>query len=436
MSGLSTGIASFFNTLSSAPLLNSPLFHAEQLLTSGWHHRSYSQVNDLSIAKSSYFPVSDGPTIDPGNTLKDRSFSKLVVFGDSLSDLGNLSTAAANLVPPIPFPPLPYAQTGSIGQFTGFIGNTIKSLNEAGRLTSGSLTGTGFLGNLWVDYLAHSVGLQNKVEDFAYIGSTSGRDNVVRTSAPNLPPGLKLPGVLDQIDAFVANSVHGNQKADPNALYFVWGGANDFLTVLPSFSISKAIDAVVGGVANVVKAVTTLANDGAETIVVPNLPDLGLTPFAAGKDVLGNPSQPNVEPIATLFSVGFDLLLQPTLANLEQQLKKVNPKVDIVQMDILSLSERIAQHPEHFGFTNTTDPLFGKLTSVPPVNPNEFVFADNFHPTTRTHALFADFFQQALTHPVASHVFEASTLAINDLIHSGTGASAVSSLFGLTPSLL
>lgn len=414
VSHFSKGMESPLSTLFPSSLHDSFSLQQQPSSAFGCDHNHPFQLDQLPLLKSASILLGKGPTIDPGNTLKDRSFSQLVVFGDSLADIGNLSTAAATFG--ITFPPLPFAQTGSIG--------------NAGRMTNGDLTQPGIPGNLWVEYFAPRVGLQNNVVDFAMIGSTSGHTNVVQATAADLgitlPEGLQLPGVLDQIASFVANPGTPNQKADPDALYVVWGGATDFLTLFPTPSLSSVVNAIVAGVTNVAKAVTTLAETGAETIVVPNLPNLGLTPFAAGYNSAGA----NVVPEATLFSIGFDLLLQPTLGVLERELKQDNPEVDIVQIDTFSLSEAIADGK--FGFTNTTDPLFSHL-SDPNLNPNSFAFSDPFHPTTRAHQVFADLFQSALSRPTASHVVESSMEAINNLIFSGEGASLISSLFGLEP---
>jgi GDSL-like Lipase/Acylhydrolase len=103
-------------------------------------------------------------TIDLGNTLGDRSFDQLVIFGDSLSDTGNLSRALGGL-----FPPPPYFN---------------------GRLSNGPL---------WLEYLAPELGISN-VANFAFAGSTTGRSNIASIIAgQDLGP---LPGVLDQIDLF------------------------------------------------------------------------------------------------------------------------------------------------------------------------------------------------------------------------------------------
>lgn len=237
-----------------------------------------------------------------------------------MSDTGRLSATLAPIG--ITFPPLPYAP---------------------GRLSNG---------DLWVEYLAPKLGISDdpdptKNTNFAYIGATSGEANVALSTAEAinggpLPEPLaaifnQLPGVQAQVNLF-ANSLPPVDPAaylpavDPNALYVVWGGANDFLTLLPNIA-SVAVDplgavlnlanGVLDAVGNIAQSVTTLADLGAATIVVPNIPNLGLTPLAAGQ---------NLVPQATAFSVGFNLLLQGTLGALEGELG-----VDIVQVDVFSL---------------------------------------------------------------------------------------------------
>ena len=57
----------------------------------------------------------------------------------------------------------------------------------------------------------------------------------------------------------------------PNALFFVWGGAND-LAIDPS--VATAGDAI----NNLATIINMLYSSGARQFLVPNLPDLSLTP--------------------------------------------------------------------------------------------------------------------------------------------------------------
>jgi phospholipase/lecithinase/hemolysin len=318
-------------------------------------------------------------TIDLGNTLGDRSFNQLVIFGDSLSDTGNLSTALGGLFPPPPF-------------FNGRLSN----------------------GPLWLEYLAPELGISN-VANFAFAGSTTGRTNIASIIAgQDLGP---LPGVLDQIDLFAGQlAANGIPSANPNALYVVWSGANDFLALPPQ--PLAAIQSVFSSVDNVAQSVITLAGLGAKTIVVPNVPNLAITPFVAAR---------NLTPQAAIFSTLFNTLLKGTLGGLESQLG-----IDIVQIDVLSLSSAIAQRPTEFGFTNATTPLFQAAASGP-VNPDSFVFADDFHPTTAVHRLFSDSVKRSLTAPTPGRVLPTSGAIVRELVNSSGFRTIVGNFLNRLP---
>jgi phospholipase/lecithinase/hemolysin len=181
---------------------------------------------------------------------------------------------------------------------------------------------------------------------------------------------------LDQIDAFAAAS--GANGADPNALYVVWAGSNDFRILTDPLAIATAIT---NAVTNVATAVTTLANLGAEAIVVPNAPDLGTLPGSIDAGIVSQ---------ATAVSVAFNQALDQTLDNLEQILG-----IDAIEVDTFSFTQQITTASGEFGFTNITEPLIQQSGSV---NPDEFVFFDDVHPTTRVHELFTDVVLTALNH--------------------------------------
>jgi phospholipase/lecithinase/hemolysin len=165
-------------------------------------------------------------------------------------------------------------------------------------------------------------------------------------------------------------------------------------------------------VENVAQAVTTLAGLGAKTIVVPNLGDLGTTPFAAAR---------NLTTQARVFSTVFNVLLQGTLGDLESDLG-----IDIVQVDVFSLSEAIATRPSEFGFTNVTDPLFQQPTL--PVDAFTFAFADDFHPTTTVHRLIGETVKRSLTSPTPSQVLQTSGALVQQLINSSGVRSTLDGL--------
>lgn len=152
-----------------------------------------------------------------------ENYDKIYIFGDSLSEVGNIYRVTQEKYPPSP----PYYQ----GHFA----------NE----------------QIWVEYLA--LPLKANSTNFAFGGASTGFDNSV---VPNSP----LPGLQTQINSFTAS----NGRSDPKALYIIWAGANDYLfgsvtnTNIPVNNLSTAV--------------TSLYKDGARNIMVVNLPDLGKLP--------------------------------------------------------------------------------------------------------------------------------------------------------------
>lgn len=250
------------------------------------------------------------------------TFSQIYVFGDSLSDTGNLYNA-------IGFPPSPpYFQ---------------------GRFSNGPV---------WTEYLASDLGLTPQQQtNYAFGGANSGTDNT-------LVPGLQgLPGLQQQIDSYKAT----NTSADPNALYVVWAGANDYLsgsTTNPAVPVN-----------NLSTAVNSLADYGAKNIMVLNLPDLGKLPGTSGN---------------TQVSTGLSALSQAHNAGLAANFNLLSQEsnVNIIPVDVNSFFNQAIATQGQFNLTNVTDACLTQ-TSVCS-NPNQYLFWDDIHPTTAAHQLVGE----------------------------------------------
>ncbi len=295
--------------------------------------------------------------------LKASAFTGLYVFGDSLSDNGNVFNFTNGLVKPdtaIP-PSPPYSP---------------------GRFSNGSI---------WLDYLGNKLGLTptlfstiqspttipDQGINYAIGGSSSGLGNTL-VSDP-------LPGVLAQVGLFRQRLLTNQKLADPNALYAVWGGANDYLfdqNVTDSSQI----------VSNLSNSVALLAETGAKNIIVFNLPDLGKSPFALAS---GNSNQ-------------LSDLTKSHNTELAKNLEQFNsiPDINIISVDVYSLFNQVLGNPGKFGFTNVNAPcLVGSCEDVNSGNfticnnPNDFLFFDAVHPTTGAHRLIADAALAAIPEP-------------------------------------
>ena len=184
--------------------------------------------------------------------------------------------------------------------------------------------------------------------------------------------------------------------ADPNALYVIWAGANDFAgdhQTNPSIPVS-----------NIANAISALVQDGAKDILVPNLPNLGELPGLS----LGDRTA-----LAAL-SLGYDALLAQTLASLGTQLAPQGVK--LIPMDVNSLFNNTLDNPSQYGFTNVSDsclvnsPIGFSYNPAEPISvcdkPAQYLFWDFEHPTTATHQIIA---AEALNAINASAVPEPST---------------------------
>lgn len=276
-------------------------------------------------------------------------YSSLYVFGDSLSDIGNSPSARlsiSNLIggcdPGHPCPP--YVD----GHYTN---GPTSAEYLASSILPGGATPANFFG-------------------YAVSGSTSGIGNYGDGGTAGSAGIYGLPGMAQQVMAY---SFESGGAADPSALYLVWGGSNDLLTA----------DSPVSAAQNVAALVAALAAMGARDILVPNLPDLALTPFArlAG-----------LEAPARAFST----LFNSTLASLLTDLDLLSP-ARIFQFDTFAFFNDVVADPGAFGFSNATDGCL--LSPLACTEPDTFVFWDDFHPTTAAHALIASAFARTVPEP-------------------------------------
>jgi phospholipase/lecithinase/hemolysin len=275
------------------------------------------------------------------------TFTSLTIFGDSLSDPGNLFA----LTEGFPFSP-PYS---------------------AGRFSNG---------DIWADYLVEQVGLEaTQVQNFAFGGATTGRDNGLDPLISFLTgTEANLPGLLDEIDLYF-DSLGAGGLADPEGLYVLWAGANDLFNLPSDPSDTEAIGQfLANSVQNIATAITQLTARGAQAFVIPNLPNLGLLPRNL---------DPSLSGPATALSLAFNTGLAAALEGLEQNFPT---PIDIIPIDIFALTTEVISTPTEFGFTNVTDPLLEAGLLQDP----GFFWWDDQHPTTRVHDLLADVFQAKL----------------------------------------
>lgn len=279
-----------------------------------------------------------------------QNYTKIVVFGDSLSDTGNdavLSFLAFHV--PIPGPAADY----TLGSFTDGPDTAPRAMNSFG---------------LWVQQLAFALPSHPMVvasleggTNYAFGFAKTGSGTTLLTFEPGA--SIEVENIGQQIDDYLAT----HPKIDNHTLFVVWAGAND---VLEAGSAGDIVD----GAWDEVEDIQRLIQAGATQFLVPNLPPLGLTPrFNTSATEAATANEASALYNTTL-DAGVSLL---PLFNFGRHLT-------INRLNTFALVKQIVASPGNFGLLNVTDSSQGL-----PVDPDTFLFWDDLHPTTRGHNIVA-----------------------------------------------
>jgi outer membrane lipase/esterase len=270
-------------------------------------------------------------------------FSNLFVFGDSLSDSGNI----ALLTPvreslPIPgnayIPSSPYSPSGTFSN-----------------------------GTTWVTAFGAALGFTMQP---SLIGGTNFAFGGATTS------GGAIPSMTTQVAALLG--VPGDVPDD--ALYVLAGGGNNARAALQAIAGGADVPTTIQSVAtayatDIVSMILALDSQGAEEFVVWNVPNLGVAPAitAGGPLSIG---------LGTLTSVSMNFALATALQALPTDIRS-----DIRVFDLFGLTTAISVNPAGFGLTNATQACAANLATC---DPNRWLFWDGIHPTSGGHAVIAD----------------------------------------------
>lgn len=258
-----------------------------------------------------------------------RRFTRVVFFGDSHTDTGNIYRVTNHTWPIVP----PYYR---------------------GRFSNGPN---------WADQLQ----LRQKV-NFAYGGATTDSDFVQGYTKQDT---FKAPGVRQQIVQY-QEKYSRETIGQYRTLHIVWAGANDFIynnSVQPQMIASSLMNCC-----------EDLIAAGAKHLLMVNQPPAQFFPYLnqLGQDAF----------FAQVTNVGNAAIV----AGLTK-LKQNNTDVSIDLFDIHTLVSEIVANNSTIRFSNTVDKCWSNfnLTVVTELcsKPAQYVFIDKFHFTTKVHGLIA-----------------------------------------------
>ncbi len=283
--------------------------------------------------------------------------------------------------------------------------------------------------------------------------------------------GVAVPGLdseyttQDQVKSYL-NSTGG--KADPDGLYIHWIGGNDLAAAALSLNPISAVEIATNSATQAASQVNDLLKAGAGTVVVPTVPNIGLTPvlmegiiqvgllpvqqqaLEAAYQYLNAQNTPdndarteaihNALKASTTAGLDSELvqdLLSKGLIAAYDALKSVagdltdtyNTTEDIAlaktggniaRVDINGLFNEVIADPNLYGFANTAGTACPVGTSASECTSNlpgfdsskAFLFADHFHPTPQAHALIAEYMQSVINGPLEVTALNQGSLAL------------------------
>ena len=312
------------------------------------------------------------------------TFTQTVFFGDSLTDGGFFR------------PLLPLNVQPVTGQFT---------TNP---------------GQVWSQYLADYYGSNAESAWFGTgAGTRPGTGN--NWAVGGARAGQNAFGALGYTPSMAAQVTdylsRNGGKADPGALYTVWGGANDLFAVQATPANANAI--IGGAVTAQVGIVGSLTSAGAKYILVPTIPDLGLTPSSRAGGAVAMAQ-------GTALTTSYNNALFGALAS---------ANLRVIPLDTFHFLQEITSNASAYGFVNVTGTAClpagsSSLTCNPgslvsPNAPYDYAFADGVHPTTGAHKLLGQFAVSVIEGPRQIAILPHSEAAIGrartEMLATGLG---------------
>lgn len=233
------------------------------------------------------------------------SIDKIILFGDSLSDNGNLysiSSAAHKIIPLVPVVPKdpPYFQ---------------------GRFSNGPV---------WIENLTKIMNVE--LADYAYGGAWV---------EPAWDSKQLVPFDLNtQVNFYLATASRDFNKEQH--LYIIWAGANDYTQ-----GRSDAEYATTNTVSIIQKQIDWLIYYGAKNFLIFNVPDLGVVPEVADKG----------PEFATAISK-MSQLHNDKMASMVASEKQRHPDLKFMLFDITQDFSDIINNPEKYRLKNTKEACY------------------------------------------------------------------------------
>jgi phospholipase/lecithinase/hemolysin len=322
------------------------------------------------------------------------TIKKIVVFGDSLSDNGNIyaATTAGSWL------------SEKLCQDLGISCSKLPIIPQSPPYYQGRFSN----GPVWIEDISQMMNLTQTVtqfSDYAFGGAWL-------EAAGYGGKGIAPDDIGVQVSTYMFLYPFEKGKVD-DYLFVIWAGGNDYLN-----RRSNVESATTKSIKAIHEQINKLMGYGAKIFLIPNLPDLGATPWATSQ---GHQFAENLTALS--------LQHNQKLAAMILKEQRANPNVKFITVDAMQFFKDLDVNGSKYGLKNVKDACYdGKFystNSVPTVfaddkvnkimnenielreaymttyiankgqqmcvNPDEYLFWDHVHPTKIVHQLLANY---------------------------------------------
>ena len=359
-----------------------------------------------------------------GSVNSSHAFGNWYVFGDSLSDNGNIPKLTGYSLPPAPYAGNRFSNGPVWAEYVP------SSVNFGFTPSNDYAVGGAFTGPISAQGLNGQPGTFNNLQNTS--GSSFASYGLFSTP---------LPSFLQEIENFAASG----KRFQSNDLVGAWIGANNFFITAQqatAFASGSPTDAINSGISSklyaqmvqaylsegknaamsllisnavqtdipqVTQGISELSQLGAKQMVVLTLPPIADTPYARQAGA-------NAQALANGYTQSYNNYLEQSLAAVHNQ-----TGMNIITLNGQTLFNQLVSNPASYGIVNTTDEgMLAYLNGNS--NYSRYLFWDGVHPTTYTHGIVAQYVSSAvknfysLTDPY--RLLEANSDSFSSLIES------------------
>ncbi len=322
------------------------------------------------------------------------TISKIVIFGDSLSDNGNLYSATSH-------------RSWLGDQLCQYLGMTCSKLPVL-PMSPPYYQGRFSNGLVWIENVGQMLNLTKSVTEFRDYAFGGAWAEAPGYGGENVAPD----DIGVQVSTYMMLYPYDQGKASRD-LFVIWAGGNDYLSGRSDvqYATTKTVEAIQ-------YQLHKLIDFGATIFLIPNLPNLGLTPWATTQ---GTKLAENLTQLSQQHNLKLALMMKKEQSE--------HPNVKFIAVDVMQYFNELISKRAQYQLSNVNDACYpgnydgnnaalaalpnAKINKMimgnvelrvaystaqsasagvqPCANPDNYLFWDHVHPTKVVHQLLANY---------------------------------------------